>query len=77
MDTTDVKRKLAVILAADFEGYLHLMHEDEDTTLRTLGAYREIIDNLIERHAGRSRYGKPFLSQKIREPVPMTHADAV
>jgi class 3 adenylate cyclase len=53
MDTADVKRKLAVILAADFEDYSRLMHEDEDATLRTLQAYREIIDNLIVRHAGR------------------------
>jgi adenylate cyclase len=53
MNATDVKRKLAVILAADFENYSRLMHEDEEATLRTLGAYREIIDNLIVRHAGR------------------------
>lgn len=48
-----MKRKLAVILAADFEGYSRLMHADEEQTLTTLGAYRGIIDELIARHMGR------------------------
>ena len=48
-----VKRKLAVILAADAEGYTRLMREAEEPTLETLTEYRDIIDGLIARHDGR------------------------
>ncbi len=40
MRGTGVKRKLAVILAADVEGYSRLMGADEEATLKTLDAYR-------------------------------------
>ena len=53
MEETSVKRKLAVILAADFAGYSRLMGADEEATLKTLGAYREIIDATIAGHDGR------------------------
>ncbi|MCH8139211.1 MAG: adenylate/guanylate cyclase domain-containing protein [Proteobacteria bacterium] len=53
MEGTGVKRKLAVILAADVAGYSRLMGADEEATLKTLGAYREIIDGTIARHDGR------------------------
>ena len=53
MEETSVKRKLAVILAADFTGYSRLMGADEEATLKMLGAYREIIDGLIAGHDGR------------------------
>ena len=53
VEPTGVKRKLAVILAADVEGYSRLMGVDEEATLKTLNAYREIIDGLIARHEGR------------------------
>ncbi len=53
MEPTGVKRKLAVILSADVEGYSRLMGADEDATLKTLNAYREIIDGLIGRHEDR------------------------
>ena len=53
MEETGVKRKLTVILAADVEGYSRLMGADEEATLKTLGAYRGIIDGLIARHDGR------------------------
>ncbi len=53
MEPTGVKRKLAVILAADVEGYSRLMGADEEATFKTLSAYREIIDGLIARHDGR------------------------
>ncbi len=52
-EPTGVKRKLAVILAADAEGYTWLMQEAEEPTLQTLTEYREIIDGLIARHDGR------------------------
>ncbi|MEE9250721.1 MAG: hypothetical protein V3U93_06290 [Alphaproteobacteria bacterium] len=48
-----MKRKLAVILAADVEDYSRLMGADEEATLSTLSDYREIIDGLIARHDGR------------------------
>ena len=51
VEPTGVKRKLAVILAADVEGYSRLMGADEEATLKTLSVYREIIDDLIARHA--------------------------
>ncbi len=53
MEETGVKRKLAVILAADVAGYSRLMGADEEATLKTLGAYREIIDATIAGHDGR------------------------
>src|SRR5215470_1029830 len=46
-------RKLAAILCADVHGYSRLMGTDEEATLRTLSAYRKIIDSLIESHRGR------------------------
>lgn len=52
MESAGAKRKLAVILAADFEGYSRLMHADEEATLETLRAHREIIDGLVARHFG-------------------------
>ncbi len=51
VEPTGVKRKLAVILAADAEGYTRLMGADEEATHKTLSAYREIIDGLVARHA--------------------------
>ncbi len=53
MESTGVKRKLTVILAADVEGYSRLMAADEEATLKTLSAYREFIDGLIARREGR------------------------
>jgi adenylate cyclase len=48
-----VERKLAAIFAADVEGYSRSMERDEVGTLRTLTAYRVIIDRLIASHRGR------------------------
>ncbi|MHA1529998.1 MAG: nSTAND1 domain-containing NTPase, partial [Alphaproteobacteria bacterium] len=48
-----VKRRLAVILAADVAGYSRLMGEDEEATLATLKSYRSVIDELIRTHDGR------------------------
>jgi len=53
MTTEDFKRKLAAILSADVKGYSRLMGEDEDATVRTLTAYREVIAALIKKHRGR------------------------
>ena len=47
------KRKLAAILSADVEGYSRLMGEDEEATVRTLTAYREVLTTLIQQHNGK------------------------
>jgi len=47
------QRRLATILAADVFGYSRLMAENEEDALRTLKAYRSVIDRLIARHEGR------------------------
>ena len=47
------KRKLTAILSADVEGYSRLMGEDEEDTVRTLTAYREVFTTLIQQHNGR------------------------
>ena len=53
MSLQGVKRRLAAILSADVAGYSRLMGEDEEATLRTLSAYRRVIDGLIAKHRGR------------------------
>ena len=42
------KRKLTAILSADVEGYSRLMGDDEEATVRTLTAYREVLTTLIQ-----------------------------
>ena len=42
-----MERKLAAILSADVKGYSRLMGEDDEATVRTLTAYREVIATLI------------------------------
>jgi len=46
-------RKLTAILSADVKGYSRLMGDDEEATIRTLTAYREVISVLIRQHHGR------------------------
>lgn len=53
VEPTSVERKLAAILCADVAGYSRLMGADEEATLRTLNAYREVIDGLVANHRGR------------------------
>jgi TolB-like protein/Tfp pilus assembly protein PilF len=48
-----MERRLAAILAADVVGYSRLVRTDEEGTLRTLSAYREVIDGLVAEHSGR------------------------
>ncbi|MGD8428576.1 MAG: adenylate/guanylate cyclase domain-containing protein, partial [Balneolaceae bacterium] len=47
------KRKLTAILSADVEGYSRLMGDDEEATVRTLTAYREVLTALIQQHNGK------------------------
>jgi adenylate cyclase len=48
-----MERKLTAILSADVKGYSRLMGDDEEATIRTLTAYREVMTRLIEQHRGR------------------------
>ena len=48
-----MERKLAAILSADVQGYSRLMGEDEEATVQTLTAYREVMVSLIQQHRGR------------------------
>ena len=48
-----MERRLAAILAADMVGYSRLVDDDEEGTLRALGACRRIIDGLVDDHHGR------------------------
>src|SRR5262245_33681750 len=48
-----VHRRSATVLAADAVGYSRLIGRDEEGTLATLRAYRQIIDRLVEQHEGR------------------------
>ena len=53
METHHAKRKLTAIFSADVKGYSHLMRDDEEATVQTLTAYREIITTLIDLYRGR------------------------
>jgi adenylate cyclase len=48
-----MERKLAAIFSADVKGYSRLMGEDEEATIRTLTAYRQVMTSLIQHHRGR------------------------
>ncbi|KPK88938.1 MAG: hypothetical protein AMJ94_13600 [Deltaproteobacteria bacterium SM23_61] len=48
-----MKRKLVAILSADVQGYSRLMSVDEEATVRTLTAYKEVMGNLIRQYGGR------------------------
>ncbi|MBN1227768.1 MAG: hypothetical protein JXA79_12305 [Deltaproteobacteria bacterium] len=52
MTTEEFHRKLTAILSADVQGYSRLMGEDEDSTIRTLTAYRALMSALIQKHRG-------------------------
>ena len=53
MTTEKFKRKLSAILSADVKGYSRLMGTDEEATLRTLQAYKEVMASSIQYHQGR------------------------
>jgi len=48
-----IERKLVAIIAADVVGYSRLMSTNEAGTMRTLSAYRKLMDDLIALHGGR------------------------
>ena len=53
MTTEDFKRKLTAILSADVKGYSRLMGEDEEATVRTITAYRNVIAKVVQKYRGR------------------------
>jgi len=53
MTAEKFKRKLTAILSADVKSYSRLMGEDEEWTLRTLNAYKEVMGSLIQQYRGR------------------------
>src|SRR2546425_6470769 len=48
-----MERKLAALLSADVKGYSRLMGEDEEATICTLIAYRQVMAALIVQYRGR------------------------
>ena len=48
-----MKRRLAAILSADVKGYSRLMGDDEEATVRTITAYRQVIGALVVEGQGR------------------------
>ena len=53
MATDATQRRLAAILSADVVGYSRLMARDEDSTVRTLTAYRDEIALLVGQQSAR------------------------
>ena len=53
MTGSQYKRKLSAILNADVKGYSRLMGEDEESTVHTLKAYRELFSDHTRHHRGR------------------------
>src|ERR1700720_3633201 len=48
-----LERKLATILSADVAAYSRLMAEDEERTLQTFRAHKEVFEKLVQLHRGR------------------------
>lgn len=53
MADNGTQRKLTAILSADVKGYSKLMGDDDDSTVKTITSYREIISELIQKNQGR------------------------
>jgi adenylate cyclase len=53
MSEQEFKRKLTAILSADAKEYSRLMGEDENSTVSTIKAYRELITVYVQNHRGR------------------------
>ncbi len=53
MVSDGIQRKLRVILSADVQDYSRLMGDDEEFTVDTIIAYRDIISELISKHHGK------------------------
>jgi len=53
MNSDGYQRKITAIMSADVVGYSKLMGDDEEATVRTLSAYKNIMSALIDQHRGR------------------------
>jgi len=53
MSEDQAKRKLAAILSADAKDYSRLMEDDEEATVRTITAYRELMVGRVRNQNGR------------------------
>ena len=53
MANDTIIRKIAVIFATDVVGFSELMQKNENVTLKSLRACRDILDQLFEEHGGR------------------------
>jgi adenylate cyclase len=53
MTDNSIQRKLRAIFSADVKGYSKLMGDDDEHTINTITAYREIIAGFIQKHQGR------------------------
>jgi adenylate cyclase len=53
MSTQDFKRKLTAVFSADAAGYSRLMGENEEATVKTLEAYKQVMFSLVKQHRGR------------------------
>ncbi len=49
----DIDRKIAVIFVTDVVGFSKSMEKNEEETLRSFRACREILDRLFSEHGGR------------------------
>ena len=52
MTTEGITRKLIAILSADVKDYTRLMSQDDVGTVRTVTAYKEVMETLIRRYRG-------------------------
>ena len=50
MSEDNIVRKIAVIFVTDAVGFSNLMQQNEEQTLRSFRACKEILDNLFEEH---------------------------
>ena len=48
----NLERKIAVIFATDVVGYSKHMKKDEDSTLKSFKACKEILEKLFKEHGG-------------------------
>jgi adenylate cyclase len=53
MSTNGMKRRLSAIMSTDVKDFARLMREDETATVRTLTAYKGVIEGLIGQYYGR------------------------
>jgi len=52
MADNSIRRQLKAIFSADVKGYSRLMGDDDESTVKTITVYRQIIVELIEAQHG-------------------------